>query len=270
MVDDNLDVLLRTKDDTTMSLEQSKKFNNIKFNNTKRKINGICRALSLETQRYDPQKTVDNINSYIASPNKLDRILYSEISNYVFSLGMSERGIFATNLEKLLLYSLDDKNAVSDDSKKLIVKIYDHFQLALHQIENANNIFANSIEDAKENLQKQIKGVEKEYITILGIFASIVLAFVGGITFSTSVLQNISGISVFRLLLIVDFLAFVLINVIYILVKFIFTINEKDAKLFNVKMLNIACIVIAIIIIIGWGLNINQIPDFMSEFLPWS
>lgn len=163
MADDNLDVLLRTTDNTTMSLEQSRK-----FNNTKRKINGICKALTLETQKYDPQKTVENINSYIASPNKLDRILYSEISNYVFSLEMAERGIFATNLEKLLLYSLDEKNNVADDSKKLIIKIYDHFQLALHQIENVNNIFANSIEEAKDNLQKQIKGVEKEYISILG------------------------------------------------------------------------------------------------------
>lgn len=265
MADDNLDVLLRTTDNTTMSLEQSRK-----FNNTKRKINGICKALTLETQKYDPQKTVENINSYIASPNKLDRILYSEISNYVFSLEMSERGIFATNLEKLLLYSLDDENTVSDDSKKLIVKIYDHFQLALHQIENVNNIFANSIEEAKENLQKQIKGVEKEYISILGIFAAIVLAFVGGITFSTSVLQNISAVSVFRLLLIVDFLAFVLMNVIYILVKFIFTINEKDAKLFNITALNISCLVIAIIIVIAWLFNANQIPDFISDFLPWS
>ncbi|WP_412771483.1 hypothetical protein [Ligilactobacillus murinus] len=183
---------------------------------------------------------------------------------------MSQRGVFATNLEKLLLYSLDDDNLVSEDCKKMIVKIYDHFQLALHQIENVNNIFADSIEEAKENLQKQIKGVEKEYISILGIFASIVLAFVGGITFSTSVLQNISAVSVFRLLLVVDFLAFVLINVIYILVKFIFTINEKNAKLFSVKAMNIACLIIAIIIVISWILNVNQIPNFISEFLPWS
>ena len=218
MADDNLDVLLRTTDNTIMSLEQSKK-----FNNTKRKINGICKALSMNTQKYDPQKTVENIASYITSTNKLDRILYS----------------------------VDDNNLVSDDCKKMIVKIYDHFQLALHQIENVNNIFADSIEEAKENLQKQIKGVEKEYISILGIFASIVLAFVGGITFSTSVLQNISAVSVFRLLLVVDFLSFILINVIYILVKFIFTINEKNAKLFNVKALNIACLVIAIIIVIS-------------------
>lgn len=171
--------------------------------------------------------------------------------------------------KKLLLYSLDDNNGVSEDCKKMIVKIYDHFQLALHQIENVNNIFADSIEEAKENLQKQIKGVEKEYISILGIFAAIVLAFVGGITFSTSVLQNISAVSVFRLLLVVDFLAFVLINVIYILVKFIFTINEKNAKLFNIKALNIACLVIAIIIVISWMLNANQIPYFISKFLPW-
>lgn len=109
MADDNLDVLLRTTDNRTMSLEQSKK-----FTNTKRKINGICKALSLNTQKYDPQKTVENIASYISSSNKLDRILYSEISNYVYSLEMSERGIFATNLEKLLLYSLDDNNGVND------------------------------------------------------------------------------------------------------------------------------------------------------------
>lgn len=265
MADDNLDVLLRTTDNKTMSLEQSKK-----FTNTKRKINGICKALSLNTKDYDPQKTVENIASYISSSNKLDRILYSEISNYVYSLEMLERGIFATNLEKLLLYSFDDNNKVNDDCRKMIVKIYDHFQLALHQIENVNSIFANSIEDAKENLQKQIKGIEKEYISILGIFAAIVLAFVGGIAFSTSVLQNISAVSVFRLLLVVDFLAFVLINVIYILVKFIFAINENNAKLFNIKTLNTACLRNAIIIVISWVLNADQIPNFISQFLPWS
>lgn len=168
-----------------------------------------------------------------------------------------------------MLYSLNDNNGVREDCKKVIVKIYDHSQLALHQIENVNNIFANSIEEAKENLQKQIKGIEKEYISILGIFAAIVLTFVGGITFSTSVLQNISAVSVFRLLLIVDFLAFVLINVIYILVKFIFTINEKNEKMFSIKALNIAYIIIAIIIVISWILNANQIPYFISKFLPW-
>ncbi len=265
MPDDNLNILFRTTDNKTMSLEQSKK-----FTNAKRKMKEICSALSVDTKEYNSQETIENINEYITSIDKLDRILYSEISNHIYSLDVTQRGMFATNVEKLLLYSIDDKNSVSEDCKKIIVKIYDHFQLALYQIENIKNIFTDSIEEAKENLQKQVKDIEKEYISILGIFASIVLAFVGGITFSTSVLQNISSVSVFRLLLIVDFLAFILINVIYILVKFIFTINEKDAKLFNIKTLNIACLVIAVIIVTSWVFNVNQIPDFISVFLPWT
>lgn len=44
MTDDNLDVLLRTTDNAAVSLEQSKK-----FANTKRRINGICKALSMNT-----------------------------------------------------------------------------------------------------------------------------------------------------------------------------------------------------------------------------
>ena len=95
MADDNLDALLQMTDNTTMSLEQSKK-----FNNTKRKINGICKALSMNTQKYDPQKTVENISAYITSTNKLDRILYSEISNYVYSLEMPERGNLCYKLGK--------------------------------------------------------------------------------------------------------------------------------------------------------------------------
>lgn len=270
MADDRLNTLFRIKNniiknDTTELLE-----NSTKFQNTKRKMNAICRELTLETQKYAPQKTVKDIEVYISSSDKLDRILYSEISNFVFSLETSQRGIFVTNLEKLLLHSLDDQNIISEDSKKMIIKIYDHVQLALYQIENANNILVNSIAEVKVNFEKEIKSVEKEYISILGIFASIVLAFVGGITFSTSVLQNISAVSIFRLLLVVDFLAFVLINVIYTLVKLIFIMNEKNKNFFHIKATNITCLVIAVVIVIAWLLQVNQLPDFMSSFLPWS
>ncbi|NCC87010.1 MAG: hypothetical protein EOM05_03955 [Clostridia bacterium] len=263
-MDSKLDALLKTEDDSDISVDNSNK-----FSNTKREINSICRALCIETQKYDPQKTVANIDKYLQSNNKIDRVLYSEISNYIFSLDTSSRGIFATNVEKMLLYSLYNNNQVNDDCRKIIIKIYDHFQLALHQIENANNIFAESIGEAKINLQKEIKGVEKEYISILGIFAAIVLAFVGGITFSSSVLQNIGGVSIYRLLIVVDFLAFTLINVIYILMKFIFVINNKDSSIFKIKAINITCLIIGISILLSWGLNLDLIQEFLKEILPW-
>ena len=40
---------------------------------------------------------------------------------------------------------------------------------------------------------------QREYISILGIFAAVVLAFTGGIAFSTSVLKNINTVSVYRI-----------------------------------------------------------------------
>ncbi len=261
---DKLDNLSRIDDKPTVTLEKSRK-----YINTKRKINGICTALCKETKDYKPEKTIENIQAYLDFKDKLDRILYSEISNHVFSLDMSTRGIFATNVEKLLLYSLDDEVEITEDCRKMIIKIYDHFQLALNQIENANTIFASSIEDAKINLYEEIKGIEKEYISILGIFAAIILAFVGGITFSSSVLQNIAGISIYRLLMVIDLLALVLINAIYMLIKFIFVINNKSTDMLKVKRINIVCFLLASAIIIAWFFNALSLADFMAQVLPW-
>lgn len=126
MPNDDLDKLLRTEDKKPFVIEKSSQ-----YNYTKRKMNSTWKALSMESLRYDPKVMVKNIDAYIDSFDRLDRILYSEISNYICSLEMEQRGIFATNVEKLLLYSLDEKKHVGTDTKKIIIKIYDHFQLVI-------------------------------------------------------------------------------------------------------------------------------------------
>ena len=186
---------------------------------------------------------------------------------------MNERVTFASNIENMLLYVLNEEHGVTASCKEMTIRIYDHFQLALHQIENINHIFAESIEETKVNLQTEIKGIEKEYISILGIFAAIVLAFVGGITFSSSVLQNIGKSSIFRLLLIVDILAVVLINVMYMLIKFILIINGEEClkrvQSFHIKSVNIFCLAAAGAVIAGWLLHVQNLPEALGNFLPW-
>lgn len=261
---DNLNVLLKT-DDNSATLEKS-----TKYNNTKRKINGICKALSKNTKEYDPEKTANNIQNYLDNKDKMERILYSEISKYVFAMDVNERGIFTTNVEKLMIYALNSNTgSISEDCSKIIVKIYDHIQLAISQTENVKTVLASSIEDTKLDLSKEIKSIEKEHISILGIFAAIVLAFVGGITFSTSVLQNINDVSVFRLLIVVDLLALILVNVIWLLVSFVSEINDKRIKFFNIRVFNIVCLALAIVVIIAWGLNVQAIANYLYGLLPW-
>lgn len=269
-----VDVLLKRDDSTeSRTSEHVLLENSRKFSYNKRSINAICKALCLESNLYKPEKTVKNINKYIESTDKIDRVLYSEISNYIFSLDMNGRSSFASNVEMLLLYVLDENNSVAPDCREMTIRIFDHFQLALHQIENVNNIFAESIEEAKGNLKKEVKGIEKEYISILGIFAAVVLAFVGGITFSSSVLQNIYKGSIFRLLLIVDILADVLLNVIYMLIKFILIINGEhhNGKIqgFHIGLINIICAVGAGLVILGWLLNVQGLPSYVKDFLLW-
>lgn len=263
---DKLDMLIRTDGASEPDVKPE---NSKKYRFSKRTITCICRTLTFETNKYLPEKTVENIENYLKTKDKMTRILYSEISNFMFNLETRQRVVFLTNVEKLLIYSLDETVDITEDAAKIIVKIYDHIQLVNYQIENMNNIFVQRITDTKIDLHREIKGVEKEYISILGIFAAIVLAFVGGITFSSSVLQNIDSVSVYRLLLVVVILAFVLVNVIWLLVKFIAQINDKDIKIFKIGLFDTLCIVAVLIIVLAWILNAKSIAGFVSDYLPW-
>ncbi|WP_276788561.1 hypothetical protein [Veillonella magna] len=248
----------------TVDKQNSPSKSSVKFRYTQQAIQKICDSLSIDNPSYRPFETISKINDYLNSNNKLERILYSEISSYFFNLDSSPRASFIANAEKLLHYSLNIDNEVNEDIKKLIVKIFDHIQLANYQNDNLTSIVANNVEDIKDsvtrNLLEQIKKIEREYISILGIFAAIILTFVGGITFSTSVLDNISSSSIFRLLLIIDFLAFILINTLYLLIKFILTINDKTIDFYNITTLNKICLgIIMVIVAVGMCDDLRRI-----------
>lgn len=103
----------------------------------------ICHSLSVTSKDYDANETISLINNYINQTEKLDRILYSEISNFLFSVESSDKkdddlGKIITNVDKLLQTSESDRS-LSNDCKSIILKIYDHSQLVVYQIANSKN-----------------------------------------------------------------------------------------------------------------------------------
>lgn len=149
-----------------------------------------------------------------------------------------------------------DENGKIIDISKEIVKLYDHTNLDIARInytktmtnetmsELAKNRLLvenleqnvrhsedlltglsddtiNNMEKLSDRVQKRQEDMQREYITILGIFASIVLAFTGGIVFSSSVLENIDKSSVYRIALIAFIIGLVFFNLIWILIDFI-------------------------------------------------
>ncbi len=155
-----------------------------------------------------------------------------------------------------------DENGNIIDIRKEIVKLYDHTNLDIARInytktmtnetlselaknkllvanleqkvqeseDSLKKLSNNTIDDLKQlsnQVQERQEDMQKEYITILGIFASIVLAFTGGIVFSSSVLENIDKPSVYRITLITFIIGLVFFNLIWVLIDFIRDINGK-------------------------------------------
>lgn len=243
---------------------------NIKLERTKKIMNNICETFIVNTNKYKPEDTINCIKEFISSDYKTERLLYSELSSYIFKLYSDEkRGIFATNLDRLVEYvtiTKEESCSLAEfykdhDCRKISIKLYDHFHLSVQQLEKVNNVLLSGISetknDVKEEMMKELKNIEKDYITILGIFAAIVLAFVGGITFSSSVFNNIHQASIFRIVIITDFIAFTLLNVLYLLISFIFKLNDREVKFFKMWVINSVCLGIAVITTVAWFINIH-------------
>ncbi len=246
------------------SYKGEKLYNNNSFLNSKKFIEDFCQSLSHEHIQ-DFSDIVNKINEYSTQKLKFERVLYSTMTQVIFSFNEENKGVFYSNFNGLLDYILNNHNS-EDGLKRLATKLYDHAQLAAHQL-NLSNEKLKKLEEALNEKYKQLeekygvisqelKSSQKDYISILGIFSTVVLAFSGGMTFSSSVLQTMNQVSIFRLILVIDILACVLLNAIYLLTSFIFRINEKKTIQF-IKIIywNVAFLLIAVVIVGIWFLN---------------
>lgn len=221
---------------------------------------------SLKNSDYDILTTIDIIEGYVTDKRGLERLVYSQLTTEIYSInGDEEREIINQNISRLLDHAT--LNCQTGDCQKIILKFYDHYQLANFQFSKVNKELENTISRASVKLTKEIKEVEnisnqtkndyenmeRQNITILGIFASIVLTFVGGMIFSSSVLSNIHSSSIFRLVFISCIIGLVFINMIYLLLSFIMKLNNKDDKeFFCLKWCNSMFLIIMALTTLFW------------------
>lgn len=123
-------------------------------------------------------------------------------------------------------------------------------------LENAQHLTDQQLNETKKEyaaIEHKLDNSQKEYITILGIFASVVLAFTGGIAFSTSVLNNIAQASIYRTILISLIIGLVLINVIFAVFYYINKFMLKKAKIWPMIISNFIFIVLLGITVLAWN-----------------
>lgn len=139
-----------------------------------------------------------------------------------------------TNLE---IARINYTKTLNNDTKSELARAKSLVDMLCKQIENVNvknKEFEERLKSESANTKKEIednhKTMQNEYVTILGIFAAIVLAFTGGLAFSSSVLNNIAKSSAYRICIVAFIIGIVFFNLIWILIDFIRDINNKSIR----------------------------------------
>lgn len=159
------------------------------------------------------------------------------------SLGDSQ--VLAANIEEISNnYQAKNKdNDILIDIKPCLRKLYDHISLEIARMDYSdkgdlslsNNGTTLNVLDAKikeiekksDKIKHTLSKAQIDYIAILGIFSSVVLAFIGGMTFSTSVLNNIASVTIYRLITTISLIGIVFSTIIFFLFHYIAIITDK-------------------------------------------
>lgn len=240
----------------------------------------------------DSQKKLQEEDNYTGIIKKLEDLYYGEKQNYrhyyndifaIISTIAKEEDksldILAENMRIIHSVYEPDEKGFGREPKNIrneLNKLYDHINLEIARLHYFNTSESNTegklknLTDTLNNVEDKLKKMEateekiddmqKQYITILGIFASIVITFTGGTAFSTSVLQNIANASIYRISLIVFVLAFSLTNIVYILTRFIREISKKKDEIIKYPrymiVLNVIYGLCILIIVVSQRLNL--------------
>lgn len=178
------------------------------------------------------------------------------------SLAKGDISILGANVSKLSLKYTSIMSACDKDIGESLLKLNDHVSLEVARIQYSDSgddkisneskfkdiasRLDSSLETSKklaeetqnlkndtQTLKETLDKAQTDYIAILGIFASVVLAFVGGMAFSTSVLENIRDVSIYRLLTVALIIGIVFVTVIFLMFYFVGILTRQ--KQFTLK-----------------------------------
>ncbi|PAK19118.1 hypothetical protein CJO36_09145 [Megasphaera elsdenii] len=224
--------------------EKRKEFREILFNLAKSQI-----SLKEKSERASIYKRLEALY-YDAGSEKRYRHFYSDIFAVLTQIHQPD---FFGSIEILGQNILEIRKGYramnQDEHGKLIDisdnirKLYDHVNLdiariaysdagdwrafgesAISKLESRNSILndrLNAVSQKMLAVEQKAGNMQREYITILGIFAAILVAFFGGLSFSNATLSSIDNATIYRLLLTIVLLGTVLFNILALLMNFI-------------------------------------------------
>lgn len=105
---------------------------------------------------------------------------------------------------------------------------------------------AQKIKQEIEDIKNEIKDTKKQYTTILGIFASIVIGFSGAISFSSKTIEALNYANIHHLIIITLILGVVIGGIFFFLCYCLLELNDINKK--GLNKIGIACLILILIL----------------------
>lgn len=188
----------------------------------------------------------DDLNQYYLKMEKIYsggfRHSYSLLSSF---LEAQSPDVYASlRLWLVYLAEYGENHYPERSTNKNLAKLLDHVELECIRLDRMKavnryaeeskrlaegmNLTADKIEEKAKEASDNVKHYHEQSIGILSIFSAVILAFMGGISFSSGILGSIDHTSMFRLILTILLLGFILFNSIFILLRFVvYIIHQK-------------------------------------------
>ncbi len=141
---------------------------------------------------------------------------YSKITTIILNSTRDKEQAFMTLTQNIRTLKEIQDNKEVESIKPKLEKLYDHMNLEcirlqdfdekMSRVKDVSNKLEDDLNKNYKKLSEELNKQQTQYITILGIFVSIVLTFVGGLAFSTSVLSNIDKANAYRLVFVMAFI----------------------------------------------------------------
>lgn len=149
----------------------------------------------------------------------------------------------------------DDFHGQVEESKELLERLQNTANECSKQITESEKTLK-ELEETSQKIQDKMESVQKDSVTILGIFASIVLSFTAGMIFSSSVFENIDKASPYRIVGVVLLIGLVITNLIALLLMYIDRVRQVNPG----KITYPKCIKV---------MNVCYVCGFVADFVTW-
>lgn len=202
-------------------------------NEMSERMDGICRSLLVQNNEFEIEEVFQDLCDYISI---YSRILYAPISNMIYDVYESHEdpneidniiGNMVSNVDALREYAYHkDEGDISKDAKKVVIKIWDHINLANQQYKRLKESedeykkrFDRIFAPIKESITKDMSA---QLLSMVGIFTALAFLVFGGITSLGNIFSN-ETLPVLKLMMIGCIWGICILNVVFV---FLFCVGK--------------------------------------------